>query len=129
MPAGIKGKYHYLYLILDLFSRKIIAWEVYEKEYASRLVRRAIMSENRTKDKRPLVLHSDNGSPMKGATLLETLITLGVMPSNSRPRVSNDNAYAESIFRTLKYRPGYPRKGFATIEDARKWVLGFAPLV
>ena len=70
--------------------------------------------------------YSDNGSPMKGATLLETLIMLGVMPSNSRPRVSNDNAYAEAIFKTLKYRPGYPRKGVATIEDARDWVLGFA---
>lgn len=129
LSAGIKGKYHYLYLILDLYSRKIIAWEVFEKEsaeYASKLVRRAIMSENRTKDKKLLVLHSDNGSPMKGATLLETLIMLGVMPSNSRPRVSNDNAYAESIFKTLKYRPGYPRKGLATIEDARTWVLKFA---
>lgn len=129
LPAGIKGKYHYLYLILDLYSRKIIAWEVYEKEsaeYASKLVRRAFMSEHRTKDMKPLVLHSDNGSPMKGATLLETLMMLGVMPSNSRPRVSNDNAYAESIFKTLKYRPGYPHKGLATLEDARNWVLKFA---
>lgn len=129
LPAGIKGKYYYLYLILDLYSRKIISWEVYEKEsaeYASKLVRRAFMSENRTKDMKPLVLHSDNGSPMKGATLLETLIMLGVMPSNSRPRVSNDNAYAEAIFKTLKYRPGYPRKGLASIEDARTWVLKFA---
>lgn len=129
MPAGIKGKYYYLYLILDLYSRKIISWEVYEKEsadYASKLVRRAFMSENRTKDMKPLVLHSDNGSPMKGATLLETLIMLGVMPSNSRPRVSNDNAYAEAIFKTLKYRPGYPRKGLASLEDARTWVLKFA---
>jgi len=129
MPAGIKGKYYYLYLILDLYSRKIISWEVYEKEsadYASKLVRRAFMSGNRTKDMKPLVLHSDNGSPMKGATLLETLIMLGVMPSNSRPRVSNDNAYAEAIFKTLKYRPGYPRKGLASLEDARTWVLKFA---
>lgn len=119
MPAGIKGKYHYLYLILDLYSRKIIAWEVFEKEsaeYASKLVRRAIMRENRTKDKTPLVLHSDNGSPMKGATLLEMLIMLGVMPSNSRPRVSNDNAYAEAIFKTLKYRPGYPRKALQLLK-------------
>lgn len=128
MPASIKGTYYYLYLILDLYSRKIISWEVYEKEsaeYASKLVRRAVMSENRTKESKPLILHSDNGSPMKGATLLETLIKLGVMPSNSRPRVSNDNAYAESIFRTLKYRPGYPTKGLATIDDARAWVLKF----
>ena len=129
MPASIKGTYYYLYLILDLYSRKIVSWEVYEKEsseYASHLVRRAVISESRMKSSKPLVLHSDNGSPMKGATLLETLIKLGVMPSNSRPRVSNDNAYAESIFRTLKYRPGYPSKGLATIDDARAWVLKFA---
>lgn len=128
MPASIKGTYYYLYLILDLYSRKIVGWEVWEKEsseYASIVVRKAMMSEKRTHHPKPLILHSDNGSPMKGATLLETLIQLGVIPSNSRPRVSNDNAYAESIFRTFKYRPGYPRKGLLTIEDARLWVQKF----
>ncbi len=69
----------------------------------------------------PLVLHSDNGSPMKGATMLATLYKLGITPSNSRPRVSNDNPYSESLFRTLKYRPNYQPKGFATLEDAREW--------
>lgn len=84
------------------------------------------MSENRTKDMKPLFLHSDKGSPMKGATLLKTLVMLGGMPSNNRPRLSNANAYVKAIFKTLKYRPGYPSKGLACIEDARTWVLKFA---
>ena len=76
--------------------------------------------------KSPLVLHSDNGSPMKAATMLETLHKLGVTPSNSRPRVSNDNPYAESLFKTVKYHCSYPTGGFATIEDARTWFSQFA---
>lgn len=72
-----------------------------------------------------LVLHSDNGSAMKGASLMETLYRLGVMSSYSRPRVSNDNAYAESIFRTCKYRPDYPHKGFINPDAARVWVVNF----
>jgi len=62
---------------------------------------------------------------MKGASLMETLYRLGIMKSYSRPRVSNDSAYAESIFRTCKYRPDYPHKGFATLDDARVWVHQF----
>lgn len=127
LPGPIKGQYYYLYLILDLFSRKIVAWDIWEEEsaaQASELVRRAVLSEGLTK-KNPLVLHSDNGSPMKGATLLEMLYKLGITPSRSRPRVSNDNPYAESIFRTCKYRPGYPNKGFKDLEAARLWVLAF----
>jgi putative transposase len=58
---------------------------------------------------------------MKGATMLETLYALGITPSNSRPRVSNDNPYSESLFKTLKYRPNYQPKGFASIEEAREW--------
>jgi len=128
LPGPAKGIYFYLYLILDLFSRKIIAWEIWTEESsqnASILVRRAIMSEQRTLVNEPLVLHSDNGSPMKGASLLETLYQLGITPSRSRPRVSNDNPYAESIFRTCKYRPNYPVKGFASLTEARRWVLSF----
>jgi len=71
------------------------------------------------------VLHSDNGSPMKGSSLMATLDNLGIASSYSRPRVSNDNAFAESIFRTCKYRPNYPYKGFASLADARTWVLEF----
>ncbi len=90
----------------------------------SELIRRACLAQKRLTTQ-PLVLHSDNGSPMKGATMLETLYALGITPSNSRPRVSNDNPYAESIFKTLKYRPNYEPKGFATLEEARNWCSAF----
>jgi len=128
LPGPVKGLFFYLYLVLDLFSRKIVAWEIWEEEsaeHASQLIRRAVISEQCVIRKHPLVLHSDNGSPMKGATLLETLYNLGITPSRSRPRVSNDNPYAESIFRTCKYRPEYPEKGFVDRTAAREWVLGF----
>jgi putative transposase len=126
LPGPAKGIFYYLYLILDMYSRKIVGWEVYEEEsseLASQLVIKAYLREGIAG--MPLVLHSDNGSPMKGASLLETLYRLGIMKSYSRPRVSNDNAYAESIFRTCKYRPDYPYKGFAELDDARAWVLEF----
>lgn len=128
IPGPARGIYFYLYLILDLYSRKIIAWDIWleeSAENASQLVRRAVLSEQRSVPLTPLVLHSDNGSPMKGASLLETLYQLGITPSRSRPRVSNDNPYAESIFRTCKYRPNYPAAGFATLTKARTWVLAF----
>lgn len=127
LNGPIRGMFFYLYMIIDLFSRDIVDWEVWDTQdaaHSSRLIRRACLRQGRLTTQ-PLVLHSDNGSPMKGATMLETLYALGITPSNSRPRVSNDNAYAESIFRTLKYRPNYQPKGFASIEDARKWCAGF----
>lgn len=123
-----RGIYFYLYLILDLYSRKIIAWDIWTEESAenaSILVRRGALSEQLTTQAKLLVLHSDNGSPMKGASLLETLYNLGITPSKSRPRVSNDNPYAESIFRTCKYHPGYPSSGFNNLTQAREWVLNF----
>ena len=129
LPGPARDIYFYLYLIIDLYSRKIISWDIWLKEsaeHASMLVRRGVLAEKITvSTKQPLVLHSDNGSPMKGASLLETLYTLGITPSRSRPRVSNDNPYAESIFRTCKYRPNYPASGFTDITQARKWVLSF----
>jgi putative transposase len=126
LPGPAKGVFYYLYLILDVYSRKVVGWEVHDEEsseLASQLVQKAYLREGIAG--MPLILHSDNGSPMKGASLVETLYRLGVVKSHSRPRVSNDNAYAESIFRTCKYRPDYPYKGFATLEEARAWVLTF----
>lgn len=126
LPGPARGVFFYLYLILDLYSRKIVAWEVHDTEasdLAAKLVHQACLAEGIIAQ--PLVLHADNGSPMKGATLLETLYRLGITPSYSRPRVSNDNAFPESLFRTCKYRPDYPVNGFATIDDARAWVLSF----
>jgi putative transposase len=126
MPGPIRGGFFYLYLILDIYSRKIVGWEVHEREsaeHAAELVRRAVWAENCLI--RPLVLHADNGSPMKGATLKATLERLGVIASYSRPRVSDDNPFSEALFRTCKYRPDWPRSGFASREDAQHWVAGF----
>lgn len=127
LNAEIKGHYYKLYLILDIFSRFIVGYEVWETEsaeYAEILIKRATLAEGI--QGRPLVLHSDNGSPMKAATFQATLEKLGIQSSFSRPRVSNDNPYSEAMFKTLKYRPKYPSTGFATIEAARKWVGRFA---
>lgn len=129
LPTKVRGMYFYLYLILDLYSRKIVGFEVQEEETgecAAALLRRTALSEAIQTWRQPLVLHADNGSPMKSGTLRATLEWLGVSPSHSRPRVSNDNPYAESIFRTCKYRPEYPSDGFTTLEEARAWVLRFA---
>ena len=127
LPTVVKGLYFYLYLILDIYSRKIVGWEVYTEEsaeYAAKTFRKAYLREGVAGN--ALILHSDNGSPMKGATMLGTLQKLGVIPSFSRPSVSNDNAYSEAIFRTLKYTPAYPDKPFDALEDARKWVAKFS---
>lgn len=126
LPSRVKGQFFYLYLILDIYSRKIVGSRVYAEEsanYAAQLAQEAAFQENT--DNSGLVLHSDNGSPMKGATMLATLQELGIMASFSRPSVSNDNPYSESLFRTLKYRPEYPRKAFANIQTAQAWVDDF----
>ena len=126
LASSIRGQFYRLYLIEDVFSRKIVGWEVHAEEsaaHASRLIERACLAEG---VHRPgLVLHSDNGSPMKGATMLSTLQRLGVVPSFSRPSVSDDNPYAESLFRTLKYTPAFPPQPFANLADARAWVARF----
>jgi len=126
MPGPIRGGFFYLYLILDIYSRKIVGWEVQEREsaeLAADLVRKAVWAEGCLT--RPLVLHADNGSPMKGATMKATLERLGVIASYSRPRVSDDNPFSEALFRTCKYRPDWPTSGFASKEDAQRWVARF----
>jgi transposase InsO family protein len=103
LAATVRGVFFYLYLILDVYSRNIVGLEVFEAEsaeHATPVVRRAYLREGIAGE--PLVLHSDNGAPMKGATLLATLQKLGVVPSFSRPSVSTDNPYSEALFRTLK---------------------------
>jgi putative transposase len=125
LPSAIRGQYFYLYLFVDIFSRKIVGWQVYEDEssvLAGEVLRDLCQREGI--QPKQLILHSDNGSPMKGATMLATLQQLGVMPSLSRPSVSNDNPYSEALFKTLKYRPRYPLKPFARVTDARDWVTG-----
>jgi putative transposase len=126
LRSSVRGEYFYLYLFLDLFSRKIVGHEVYEvesMELSSKLLQRICLTEGIEKNQ--LHVHSDNGGPMKGATMLVTMQWLGVVPSFSRPSVSNDNPFSESLFKTLKYCPEYPSKPFDNIEDARDWVDKF----
>lgn len=126
LPGPVKGVFFYLYLVVDLYSRKIVGWEVHNTEsgeQAGRLIEQTVWREGCAH--KPLVLHSDNGSPMKAATFRVTLEKLGITPSYSRPRVSNDNPYSESVFRTFKYRPAFPVNGFAGLKAAREYVYGF----
>lgn len=126
LPTKIKGKHYYLYLFLDLYSRYIVGWQVYEtesSEQASQVMQDICRRENI--QPKQVTLHSDNGSPMKGASMLATLQTLGVMPSYSRPSVSNDNPYSEALFKTFKYRHSYPRNGFEDLMQARSFVGQF----
>ena len=126
LPSLVRGQYYYLYLIEDIYSRKGVGWEVHEQEcgeQAAALLQRSVIREQCWKQ--PLVLHSDNGAPMKSVTLLTKMYDLGITPSRGRPRVSNDNPYSESLFRTLKYCPLWPSDGFASLEAAREWVRDF----
>jgi transposase InsO family protein len=128
LPAQVQGRWFYLYLILDLYSRKVVGWEVHATDdaaHAAHLVRRTALAEGIAACLTKPVLHGDNGSTLKATTVLAMLHWLGVKPSYSRPRVSDDNAYAESLFRTAKYRPEFPAKGFADLEAARTWAAGF----
>lgn len=126
LPGAVKGQFYKLYLIEDIFSRFPVGWEVHDEEtgeLAAELVQRSVLAQRCAT--RPLVLHSDNGAPMKSYSLKAKMEALGIVASHSRPRVSNDNPYSEALFRTLKYWPRWPRKGFATIESARQWVKRF----
>jgi len=126
LPTKIRGHFVYLYMIVDIWSRKIIAAEVHEREcgaIAADLVERTCAAPARSG--KPLWLHSDNGAPMRSATLLTMLRKLGIKASFSRARTSNDNAYSESLFRTLKYRPSYPSRPFNDLDAARSWVVSF----
>jgi transposase InsO family protein len=128
LPAEIVGRWFYLYLILDVFSRKIVGFEVHETDdadHAAHLVKRTALAEGIHAMLNKPVLHGDNGSTLKATTVLATLQWLGVKPSYSRPRVSDDNAYVESLFRTAKYRPEFPAKGFSGLDDARAWAAEF----
>ncbi len=126
LRSAVRGAFYYLYLVVDVWSRKIVGWVVRDEETMENA---AEMIESVARelgiDVRGLVLHSDNGGPMKGSTMLATLQRLGIVASFSRPSVSDDNPYSESLFRTLKYRPQYPHRPFESLEAARTWVAWF----
>lgn len=127
LPTQVKGLYFYLYMIIDIYSRKIVGFRVHTEEsglHAARLIEQACIDESVSPNQ--LILHSDNGSPMKSATLNATLKRLGVIPSFSRPSVSDDNPYSEALFKTMKYRQEFPStKRFTTLNNATTWCEWF----
>jgi len=128
LPADVAGRWFYLYLILDVFSRKIVGFEVHDTDdasHAAHLARRAALAEGIHAMPVKPVLHGDNGSTFKAITVLAMLHWLQIRPSYSRPRVSDDNAFVESLFRTAKYRPEFPATGFADLDEARAWTSRF----
>ena len=127
LPARVKGRFFYLYMIMDVYSRKAVGYQVYDcesGELAAALITDTCNQEKVQEDQ--LVLHADNGGPMKAFTMLAKLESLGIVPSFSRPRTSNDNPYSESLFRTMKYRPEYPEHPFEDLKNAREWTENFS---
>ena len=127
LPTSVRGTYFYLYLFVDIFSRKIVGWQVFDcenAELAAQLLEDICLRHSIGRGQ--VTVHSDNGSPMKGETMLATMQRLGVAASRSRPCVSNDNPYSESLFKTLKYRPQFPLKPFEDLLEARRWVTELA---
>jgi putative transposase len=123
LPTEVRGQYFYLYLFEDLFSRKAVGWQVFDCESAelsSQLLKDICLRQGIRPER--LTVHSDNGGPMKGQAMVAMLQELGVAHTHSRPAVSNDNPYAESLFKTLKYRPELPIKPFKDLLEARRYV-------
>lgn len=126
LKSPVKGMFFYLYMVLDVYSRAIVGWRIRTSElseHAAELMESVCREQHIAPDQ--VRLHSDNGSPMKGATMLATLRNLGVVASFSRPSVSNDNPYSESLFRTIKYCPEYPSSHFESTTQAEAWVRRF----
>jgi putative transposase len=127
LPGPVHGQFYYLYMVIDVWSRRILGVEVHEREsgelakhFFDRVCRDEGISSGST-----AILHSDNGAPMRSTTLAAKLLEHGIERSFSRPRVSNDNAYAESLFRTMKYHHSYPLRRFRDLLSVRTWADGF----
>jgi len=123
LASAVKGMFFYAYVVIDIFDRTIVGWNIHREEndiHSRNLFERLSRGENIVFE----YLHSDNGTPMKGSTLMAFLDTLKVKLSFSRPRTSNDNPYIESFFKTLKYDSGYPIR-FKDIRQAREWMANF----
>lgn len=122
------GKWNYfcLYVILDIFSRKMVGWTIAHRESAD-LAEDLIAATCEQEGIKPgqLTVHADRGSAMTSKGVAELLIDLDVAKTHSRPHVSNDNPYSEAQFKTLKYRPEFPER-FGSEEDARQFFRGFA---
>lgn len=120
-----KLEYYQLYVIIDVFSRYIVGWMLATTEsaqLAKSLITQTCISQGIKRNE--LIIHSDRGPAMKSKTIADLMSHLGVVKSHSRPRVSNDNPYSESQFKTMKYCPTYPDR-FGSIEDARAFCRDF----
>ena len=120
-----KWTYFYLYVILDIFSRRVVGWCVADAESAAQF--KPLFDDAITKHDVPpgqLALHADRGGPMKAKATALLLADLGVTRSHNRPHTSNDNPFSESHFKTLKYQPRFPQR-FGCIEDARSFCRRF----
>lgn len=125
LKGPMKWSYFHLYVILDVFSRYVVGWMVADREssvLASRLISETIQKQQL--DPKSLTIHADRGSSMKSKCVALMLSDLGVTKTHSRPHVSNDNPYSESQFKTMKYRPEFPRK-FDSRDDARRFCVEF----
>lgn len=125
-PTVVKGIYYFLYLFVDIFSRYIVGWQIHEQQdniVAAKLL--VSICKKAGIKKNDLILHSDNGGPMKGATMLATMAKLGVIKSFSRPATSNDNPFSEALFKTVKYCPKFPKKPFESVKAASTWMENF----
>lgn len=127
LPTVRRGVYLSLYVVLDLFSRLALAWMVSAKEnsaLACQLMREA--TDRYRIEPGSLTIHQDRGAPMTAHTYLDLMSELGISASHSRPRVSNDNPFSESAFKTQKYQPDYPGR-FADIVHATRWCGEYFP--
>ena len=123
LKTDVNGIFFFAYMIIDVWSRKLIGWEIHTKEsvdISSEMFKRLA----RKLKLKGVKLRSDNGHPMRGSTMIQTLYNLGILPSFSRPRVSNDNPFSESFFKTVKYTAGFPSY-FKDLEHARSWMADF----
>ncbi len=123
LPGPYRGHGYAFYVVLDVFSRTIVAWRVEENEdelLAKDMFTQAFTGLAQT----PRIVHSDGGPVMTSKTLKTLFNDLGITQSRNRPRVSNDNPYSESAFKTVKYHPSYPQC-FTSLEHAREWAANF----
>ena len=125
LMGPVKWSYFYLYVILDIFSRRVVGWRLEHAESALHF--KALFKDAMTKHAVPpdrLTLHADRGAPMKAKATALMLADLGVAKSHSRPHTSNDNPFSEAHFKTLKYQPEFPKR-FQTIDEARTFCRRF----
>jgi putative transposase len=124
LRSPVTGRYYDLYVMIDIFSRYVVHWEVHTREsgeLAEEFIKNAICANGGLA---PHTIHSDRGTSMTSKSVTNLLSDLGIIKSHSRPKVSNDNPYSEAQFKTMKYCPVFPDE-FGSLEDARSFCVKF----